>query len=242
MTLRVFASPDVRLESGLEGQEIVLDSEESHYLVRVRRARAGDNVQLSDGHRWWPARVLDPRPKAARLRLSAYPVDPPEVAPVSLLLGLPDPKTVLELLPGACELGVAEVVLARCARSQTDGPGPSRIDRVLRASVRQCGRPTPPRVVGPLRLDRALDHGDAPGVVAVAPGRHQLVPVGRAVAALDGCGRFAVGPEGGFEPGEVDACVRAGLTPVSLGPWVLRTQTAALAMLAHLSLLPPRRP
>lgn len=235
MTVRVFAPPAAAFEAGAQ---LELEPEEAHYLSRVRRVRPGAAVEVNDGEDWWSATVIEATPRRASVTLHGPRPASPALPPWVLLLGLPDPKTVLELLPGACEIGADEVILVRCERSQTDGPGISRIARVLRASIRQCGRPRTPRVRGPLPLEEAVSHHPAlPGVVAVASLRAQTDEVGsvRGRLASPRGARVAVGPEGGFTPTEVEACVAAGLHPVSLGPWVLRTQTAALVLLAAAS-------
>jgi 16S rRNA (uracil1498-N3)-methyltransferase len=150
-----------------------------------------------------------------------------------LLLGLPDPTATLETLTGACEAGASAIVLVATARSQGRAPAPSRIERILRAAQRQCGRPRAPLLFGadgPWPLARALDHRhDLPGwfaweALSGSPGPE--------LGARGGL-RLLVGPEGGFTAEEVEQIMAAGLLAVSLGPWILRTPTAALALLAR---------
>ena len=233
MTVRAFKPTD---HGPLEPEQVVvLDDEERHYLAKVRRVRAGDTVELHDlDGRWWLARVESLAAKELRVRVQLPAPAATPLPPTSLLLGLPDPKTVLELLPAVSELGVSEVVFVRCARSQTDGPGSARVARVLRAAMRQCGRPVAPEVVGPVTVPEALTrHPDWPGFVAVAGSRDALGPLRLDPRHAEAGVRVFVGPEGGLLPDEVVAAENAGFEPASLGPWVLRTQTAAQAMLAQ---------
>lgn len=223
------------------GALIELDEEESRYLVKVRRARVGERIELLDGRGGAWAATLQSIGRPARVEVGpALPV--PEPVARVVLLGLPDQAATIEALIGASELGATQVVLVACARSQGRVPSTDRIERVLRASQRQCGRPRPPTLVGappeaPLELERALAlRDDLPGVFA-----WETLRDGCEEAMPDPAGglRLLVGPEGGLTGAEVDRLRAAGFRPVGLGPYVLRTPTAVIAMLAKFA---ARRP
>lgn len=236
MSLRVFLPPSRTEEAQAE---ITLDGDESHYLAKVRRARVGDSVEVLGGAagRAWSARVVALERRAARVQLLA-PLPPPQPPPPPrlVLLGMPDAPAVLDSLSAASEAGATRLALIRCARSQGRGPSPARVERVLRAAQRQCGRRLPLVVEGleqPWTLARALEHhAEWPGHVAWAR------ECGRSSAAdLDAPApgrRLLVGPEGGLTDGEVTLAMDAGFQMLSLGPWVLRTPTAVVAGLARL--------
>jgi 16S rRNA (uracil1498-N3)-methyltransferase len=153
---------------------------------------------------------------------------------------LPEPAATLDALTGASELGATQIVLVRCERSQGHAPAAARIERVLRAAVRQCGRPSSPELLGdpPWSLADALAHrSELPGVFGdPRPAEHPQLD-GRPDAGLDATGglRLLVGPEGGLSPAEIEAARVAGFRGVCLGPWILRTPTAVVALLARLS-------
>src|SRR5690606_8090987 len=148
--------------------QVVLDAAESHYLRRVRRIGDGASVEvIDDSGVIWQAEVTGGDARGTTLRLGEPRVVVAPARELVVLLGMPEPAAVLDLLPGLCELGVAEVVLVRCARSQGAAPGGERIARVLRAAQRQCGRPTAPGVRGPLEFRAATSHrADLPGFFA----------------------------------------------------------------------------
>jgi 16S rRNA (uracil1498-N3)-methyltransferase len=225
MTLRVFhRQPDLPT-----GTEIELSADESHYLVRVRRARVGDRIDVLDTADVREAVVLTVDPKAARVRLEAARPSP-HVAPVTLGLGLPDPKATLEAITLACEAGVEDIALVRCEHSHHAVPSASRIERVVESAQRQCGRPRAPRVDGPVDLEPWLSTEDArPGVVATA----RRPPAGSPVDFSAGA-RILVGPEAGLSARDLDAALAAGFAPLSLGPWILRTPTAAAIAVARI--------
>lgn len=238
MTVRAFTPadcPDLRAGARLE-----LDPEESRYLSKVRRLRVGQRFDLLDGRAVWTAtlRTSGPRTVEVEVETRQPTVDAPERI---VVLGLPDAPATLEALTVASEAGATEVIVVRCERSQARVPAPARVQRILRAAQRQCGRATAPTVHGlglaslddgPWTLDRALARRDElPGWFARArwiddrPGT---------CAQVEGGQRVAVGPEGGFTDAEVTALRGAGWSPLRLGPWTLRTPTAVVAALAKL--------
>ena len=231
MSLRVFAP---RPEPGAPA---VLDPEESHYLRRVRRAADGAEVQLIDDRGGlWRASVRGGDVRRSELTVHEQLVVPAPARELVLLLGLPEPAAVLELLPGVIEFGVAAIAWVRCERSQSGPPGPARVERVIRAAQRQCGRPSPPLLLGTFDLAGALAvRGDLPGSFGhvAHPEADDCAPDETVPDVPEGA-RLLVGPEGGFAGHEVDTVLTAGFTPMGLGPFVLRTGTAALVGLARL--------
>lgn len=220
MTLRVF-----HRQPGLaSGAEVELSRDESHYLVRVRRAREGDAIDIIDGEAIHDGVVITADARSARVRVERQ-RESPRVPPIALGLGLPDPKATLEAITLACEAGVDTIDLVRCEHSHHAVPSTDRIDRVVEAAQRQCGRPRRPAVNGPVALpDWLAAEDDRPGFVAAPtpPAGTRTHPPDRGMGA-----RVLIGPEGGLSPSEVDAAVAAGFLPLSLGPWILRTPTAA---------------
>lgn len=239
MSLRVFAPADTPVH---EGARLGLDRDESHYLLRVRRAPVGAALEVLDGARRHRARLAAVEGRQATLEVGApLPTPDPPVAPVELLLGLPDSQPALAALTHACTAGAVAVALLTCERSPGHAPSEGRIERVIRAAQRQCGRPTAPAIRGPMPLDQALAPG--PGTPAIPPSYVARAPLaGRPVPGLPPAGpagaRLLIGPEGGFTEAEAASADGAGFRPVSLGPWTLRTETAVVAGLAQL-LVPP---
>jgi 16S rRNA (uracil1498-N3)-methyltransferase len=230
VSVRVFAA---RPEPGAPA---ILDDHESHYLRRVRRLADGAAVELIDPDGGlWSATVAGGDARRTVLQVhAALPVAAP-ARELVLLVGLPEPGAALELLPAVVELGVAAVVWVRCARSQTGAPGAARQDRVIHAAQRQCGSPRPPVILGPLGLADALgQRTDLPGYFAWEARRGTADPA----LAVGAGARLCVGPEGGFTGDEVGALGRAGFAPIALGPYTLRTPTAAVVGLARLLFAP----
>ena len=246
MSLRVFAS---RPEPG---EPAVLGAEESHYLRRVRRIADGAAVELIDDQGGlWRASVLGGDARRSELSLHDRLEVPAPARELVLLLGLPEPAAVLELLPGIIEFGVAAIAWVRCERSQAGPPSPARVERVIRAAQRQCGRPAPPLLLGSFDLPAATAvRRDLPGYFGAIhtgpaheprPGAADPAPTNAGPApgeATRAGARLLVGPEGGLTADEVAAALASGFTPLGFGPYVLRTGTAALVGLARLMFTP----
>lgn len=232
MSARVFAPVDAVVEPGVE---LILDSEETHYVARVRRLRPGMILQINDGRGGlWAGQLLEVDARACRVAVTDPVALPSAPAPVAALVAVVDSKALLPLLAELTALGVESVHLVRTQRCSHRAPAPERIDRVLRASLRQCGRPLPATVRPEVPLPEALETTSGrPGLIAAARSRTRLPG-----APCGGGGRFLVGPEGGLTDTEIDLAVAEGLRAVSLGPWVLRTETAAMSLAARLLIDP----
>jgi 16S rRNA (uracil1498-N3)-methyltransferase len=232
------------------GEEVTLSSADSHHLARVIRRREGDEIELIDGTgRLWPAVVVAEGPPAV-VRVSA-PRLGPTPAPVTLYQGLAEWGRLDVLVEKAAELGLERVVLFRSERVRR-APDPDawrrrrgRFLRVAEAAARQAGHGQLPRIEGLMSFEEVLEEvGEGEG--------HLLDPRG-AVALADVLGgapgrvALVIGPEAGFSDAEVARAEAAGLPACSLGPAVLRAETAALVALSlalasvgALSQTPPR--
>lgn len=120
------------------------------------------------------------------------------------------------------------------------GPGTriARWRRIVVEAAEQSGRCVVPRIAEPLPLPAVLQ--DSAATVFLWEGE-RVVPFSSALAAAVAAGRgqvrLLVGPEGGFDPQEAELVIAAGARPASLGPRLLRSETAALAALS-LALIP----
>jgi len=142
----------------------------------------------------------------------------------------------------AVELGAAAIVLVPAARSVVHLDGVRRERRLQRlqetavSACCQCGRNRVPDVRSAAALRQGLESALGAGAFGVLFDPYTGEPV---AAALPTKGPFAllVGPEGGLDASELSLATRIGYHPVTLGPRILRTETAALAGLTALQLL-----
>lgn len=217
MTVRVFAS-------ATELGPLTLGAEESHYLVRVRRARPGASIEVlgPDGG-GWRAEVEVADTKRARVVLLEA-LDPRPPWPIDLAVALPDAKAAAEVIARATESGARSLTFLETEHSQPGRLNPDRIERVTTAARRQCGRLDPLPVRGPLPLHTWLESPRTGFIASPGPTAGSSPPAG----PLD----VLIGPEGGLHPDEERRARGCGLVPLSLGPYILRTEVAVTAAVA----------
>lgn len=218
-------------------ESFALTGDLAHRLSRVLRLTPGIQIELFDGSgRRWQARIADVRPRSVAVTLDGPPYQEAAPAETVLLPALIRPQRFDWLLEKATELGATAIAPVVTARSvvRIQGSGrPERWQRIVAEAAEQCGRATLPRLAVPAPLTVALAGCAAPLLIAAEPAHGAAWPLGEVVATL-GSDPVAVlvGPEGGFTHDEVAAAVAAGARPVSLGPHILRAETAAVAALA----------
>lgn len=237
MTARLFVDAD---EVALAAGTVVdLPQAAAHHALRVLRLRDGDAVTLFDGTGGeWRATIGGAGRRGATAALEAHePVERESPLATTLVLSTLATDAMDYAVRKAVELGAAAIVPVVAVRSQGSARGDRRVDhwrRIAIAACEQCGRNRVPPIGIPQPLGAWLDTRDAghPGIVLVPGGHAPLTGIG-AVEAID----VLVGPEGGLDAAEIAAAKRAGLRAVSMGPRVMKAETACVAVLAALQTL-----
>ena len=212
--------------------------------VQVLRLQPGAAITLFNGDgAEWPASVTQMgRSDVAVLVGSGTPVDRELAWPITLALGMPANERMDGLIEKATELGVAAIQPLVCERSVLRLSGERAQKKLAHwqgiaiAASEQSGRTRVPRIEPVRAIGEWLAQlsADAMGTRWVLSLRGaQPLPASTAVPAARLC---LSGPEGGLTEAEEQAACAAGFVPVSLGPRVLRADTAPLALLAHLAL------
>ncbi len=226
-----------------------LSGEASHHLCRVLRLREGDRFVAFDPAQLVEADavILEASGTALRVEIGATrPADVIALSPLVLVYGLAKGDKVDAVVRDATELGATRILIARTARAvaKVDGDRAStKVDRWRRISeqaARQCGRADPPVIEGVLDWQAALESASADTESRFCLWENATDPLGPklgAVIARRGSMAFAVGPEGGLTEAEVEQARVAGFAPVSLGRFILRTETVAAAVLGAVRIL-----
>ncbi len=216
------------------GQVLALDAGQSNYLFGVMRLKPGDGLLVFDGvNGEWRAEVARANKRNGLLVCQA-PVSPQITPPDLWLLFAPIKKArSAYLVEKAVEMGVREVhpVLTRYTSERFNGV---RMQAHAIEAAEQCGTTFVPTLQEPLKLDERLKHWPARRKLMFCDERRAALPVAKALAAEAG-GEWAIliGPQGGFAPDEVDMLRGQPQTvSVSLGPRILRADTAAVAAIA----------
>lgn len=228
--------------------EIVLDEQETHHLARVNRAGIGDRIVVFNGRGVeWICELATVERRKARLVVLKQLETPRPPFQIILAQALPKGKAFEQILRQATEIGVSRIVPIVTKRSEI------RLDDARRSAKRekwgtalieaakQSGNSYLPRIEPVQELDEFLasDAGvELKLIASLQPGAPLLQTVLKE-AVNDKPPHMAtwlIGPEGDFTPDEISAAEQAGFHQVTLGPIVLRCETAvvyALAILTH---------
>lgn len=238
------SKPAARLFTGHDlgpGLAVPLERGPSHYLTHVMRLAEGEAVALFNGRDGeWRAVIAEARKNAVTLSCET-PLRPQAAEPDIWLLFAPLKKTRIDfVVEKATELGAARLIPVFTRHTAAARVNRERLQAHAIEAAEQCERLSVPEVAEAIELDRLL--ADWPD------GRRLLVldetggggPIATVLATLrqEGAGQaphhaILIGPEGGFSANELDVLRNLPfVTPVGVGPRILRAETAALAALA----------
>lgn len=207
----------------------VLIGAERHHL-RVRRVREGDAIELLDDHgRAYHAAVTSLTRERAEVAIIDRIADARE-SPLDLTLAIAALKAdKLDLVvEKATELGVSRIVVFTCTRGLggCSAARLSRWQRIAASAAKQCGRSRVPTIAGPEPLasigTRTAD------VRLVCWEQASAAPIASTAEQVSSV-LLVIGPEGGFTADEIELLQAKGFATVSLGPRILRGETAAIA-------------
>lgn len=215
------------------GASVRIEGNPAHYLARVMRAQAGDIVILCDDVTGeWAARVADVGKRDVVLEVAEL-LRPREAVPDLWLCPALLKKDRFDLvLEKATELGAARIQPLVTRRCVADKLNLDRARAITTEAAEQCARTALPQLADPVKLDALL--GDWPeGRALFFADENGGEPAAAAFAGHSGPAAILTGPEGGFDEAE-RAAIRAhpAARPITLGPRILRGETAALAALS----------
>jgi len=224
------STPRLFVETPLAPGALRIDGAPAHYLIAVMRLKIGDPVKLFDDTTGeWLGIVAHVGKRDLTLDITEC-LRERESVPDLWLCAAPLKKGRVDwMAEKACELGVARLVPVITRRAVVDKPNPVRLRAHMIEAAEQCGRTALPELAETVKLaallrdwpaDRALFFADEQGGA----------PAADAMRAHNGPAAILIGPEGGFDEAERDA-IRAlpQAVPITLGPRILRADTAAAA-------------
>jgi 16S rRNA (uracil1498-N3)-methyltransferase len=229
-----FADP-----AGLEADRLTIEGEDARHLAVVRRAFPGDLVRISDGRGTIAdARLMSVTPAAVGAEVLTRTVTSAPSPRIEVHQGLAKGDKVDGVIRQLVEMGVDRIVVFEAGRSvaRWDGARQAAAGRrwatIAREAAKQSHRAWLPVLEGPLPdAAAAVTAGRGLGLVAHPAAGSRLgdvldeVPPPASVWVV-------VGPEGGLSEEEVATFAAAGAVPVSLGPQILRTETASVVAAA----------
>lgn len=215
-----------------EGVAVSIAGNQAHYLARVMRVGEGDAVVLCDDATGeWTARVASAGKRDVVLIPEIRTREREQVPDFTLCAALLKKPNFDLVLEKATELGVRRIQPVITRRCVADSLNAERARSVLTEAAEQCARTALPELAAPVKLDALLREWPAERLLFFAD-ETGGEPVAEAFREA-GPAALLVGPEGGFDSAE-RAAIRelAPARPLSLGPRVLRGETAAIAATA----------
>ena len=213
-----------------EGARVELDAGQANYLGNVLRMKEGAELLLFDGGSGeWLARIAEAGKKRMTLAVERRTREAEDIPDVWLAFAPVKRSQTDWLVEKATELGVARLVPVTTARTVVDRVKLERLQAIAIEAAEQCGRTRLPEIVEPVSLSKLLDRRDARTLYFADEAGGEAA----ATAFKPGPSLILTGPEGGFTD-EERAAIRAApdTVAISLGPRILRAETAALAALA----------
>lgn len=212
---------------------ITLDGPQGHYLSRVMRVGEGDAVILCDDMTGeWVARISAAGKRNCTAQVVEQLREREQVPDFWLCPALLKKDRFDMVLEKASELGVRRIVPLVTRRCVADKLNPDRARSIVTEAAEQCARTALPELAKVTKLDAVLR--DWPeGRTLFFADELGGEPAAKAFADNSGPAALLIGPEGGFDDGEREAIrAHAAARPISLGPRILRGETAAIAATA----------
>jgi 16S rRNA (uracil1498-N3)-methyltransferase len=228
------------IESGAPGEIVRLPDGEAAHARRVLRVKPGDQAVLIDERgALFEAEFREVGEQVTAKLLSQLPDARPPVL-LTLYQGLPKFDKLEFIVQKAAELGAARVVPVKMARSVvklTSEEGKKkqeRLDKIAREAMKQCGRADRLEILEPVRFSDALALFRAEETMLMPWEEARGLRLGDAHAQNLSAASVGIliGPEGGISPEEAASANEAGAMAVTLGPRILRAETAAIAAMA----------
>lgn len=220
------------------GATLTLPEKQSHYLLHVMRLKEGDALSIFNGRDGqWRATLTQPKKHGAALVLHEQQRMQKDEAPLTLYFA-PIKRGHGDLaVEKASELGVTTLIPLLTARTVATRVPLERLQAIAIEAAEQCERLSVPQLMPPRPLESAFADGVAGAPLFLCAEFGEALPIATALEKGRPAG-VIIGPEGGFTPDEM-AFLRSqrGIIPVSLGPRVLRADTAAIAALSVIQAL-----
>ncbi|PZR32468.1 16S rRNA (uracil(1498)-N(3))-methyltransferase [Caulobacter segnis] len=224
--IRLFVPNDLSAGAG-----VVPTVDQSRYLTSVMRLSVGDEVLLFNGRDGeWRASIVEATKRGCLLKAEEQ-SRPMHVGPdLDLIIAMVKRGRVETIVEKAAELGARRVRLTITRRTNVDFVKLGRLDAIAMEAAEQTGRLDVPEILDPEKLDKILDGWDPTRRLVFCDEGGDAKPAIEALAGASAPAAILIGPEGGFAPEERERLRGLSfVTPVSLGPRILRADTAAIS-------------
>jgi 16S rRNA (uracil1498-N3)-methyltransferase len=220
----------------VSGDRAALVGEHADHLVRVLRARVGEDFDIATGRDVRRGRITLVKDDRVEFDLGEI-ISATHAPDVTLVLAVYKFDRMEWAIEKCTELGVSRIVpvISRRTDSHLAAASRKRVERwqrIARQAAEQSRRTTPPDIAEPIKLSEALNSSTGLRILLAESEDHTLLLDALKAGTADRTVALAVGPEGGWTEDEVKAFRQAGWIPASLGNTILRAETAAIAATA----------
>ncbi|MFD1256249.1 16S rRNA (uracil(1498)-N(3))-methyltransferase [Mucilaginibacter terrae] len=225
--MQIFYTPDIAAAA----THYSLTEEESKHAIRVLRLQNGDTISLVDGRGgFYTARIIDPHPKKTLLSITGRQHEFGKRNHY-LHIAVAPTKNIERLewfLEKATEIGIDEVSLMQCQRSERKDAKVERLDKIMTSAVKQSIKAYHPQLNSMQPFSKLVSqyHEGQKFIAHCLPGEDKMSLVSQ--LQLKSTCLILIGPEGDFTEKEITEALQNGYKPITLGESRLRTETAAL--------------
>jgi len=224
--IRLFVPNDLSAGAG-----VVPTVDQSRYLTQVMRLGVGAELFLFNGRDGeWRTTIIESTKRGCLLKAEEQ-VRPMEFGPdLDLIIAMVKRSRVETIVEKAAELGARRVRLTQTRRTNVDFLKLGRLDAIAIEAAEQTGRLDVPTIDDPMKLDKILDGWDADRKLIFCDEGGDARGMTESLSGTSAPAAILIGPEGGFAPEERERLRSLPFViPVSLGPRILRADTAAIA-------------
>lgn len=222
---------------------IIIDNEDVNHISRVLRLGEGDEITVCDGQ-GFDYKALIREINSKQIVCDILEKNKSNTEPnieVILFQGLPKASKMDYIIQKTTELGISKIVpcaLSRCVvkleNKKAESKKTERWQKIAQAAAKQSGRGIVPEISMPVSLSEALEQLKKCDICFVPYECEEINTLKRVLTSVKEPKTvgFIVGPEGGFDPAEIEKISEAGINTITLGKRILRTETAGEAVLS----------
>ena len=213
------------IEEQINGKNVNVSGAEAAHMLKVLRFKKGDAFEICDG-----SGIV------AQACVTEISGNAPEIK-LYLFQGLSKGTKMELVIQKAVELGAAAVIPVEMKRSvvkvKDEDKKTDRWRKIALEAVKQCKRAVVPEVYSPVDFKTAADMLSRLDIAIVPYEDEKECSIKSVLEKASGkTGGFIIGPEGGFDPSEIEYIKKLGIPCVTLGKRILRTETAAISVLS----------
>jgi 16S rRNA (uracil1498-N3)-methyltransferase len=214
-----------------QGAEVALAADQSHYLVNVMRQGVGSTVALFNGEDGeWRGVITQAAKRAVRLSCTEQLAEQRPSPDLELAVAVVKRARLETIVEKAVELGCRRIRLVFTERTNADRVRLDRLQAIATEAAEQTGRLEVPIVEAPVKLVALLETWPADRRILFCDEGGAAAPALEALRGAAGPWAILIGPEGGFSDAERETLRSLPIvTPATLGPRILRADTAAIS-------------